>query len=176
MSRREHTGTNLFLVWGYPTLIALLIQFAAKILRDADWYQWLWAAIPLVGAPLMLYFMNKDYARTHNRTIEQDIALQLWLFIAAACAIGGFATGYAGIYQHCYCTFESLLISLGCFMTGAISRATSMKRCGILGAALAFTCPFLQGHLWPWQMLVTAIVVVITLIIPGHLTRQAVNV
>ena len=43
---------------------------------------------------------------------------------------------------------------------------------GIIGTATSFVCLFFQGDLWPWQLLITAIVTVITLIIPGHLFKN----
>ncbi|MBR5395955.1 MAG: hypothetical protein IK144_12870, partial [Bacteroidaceae bacterium] len=50
-SHREPTGENLFLAWGYPTAIFLLLEFAALMLWNKNWCEWLWLGIPLVGAP-----------------------------------------------------------------------------------------------------------------------------
>ena len=171
-SRKEHTGVNLFLVWGYPTVVVLLLEFAALMLWNEDWCRWLWVGIPLVGAPLMIYFVRKDYERTGRRTLDENIAMQMWLFIGAACCLGGFATGFAGVFRLCYCTFQGLLVSMGCFLMGVISRFRPMTVGGIVGAVLSFTCPFFQGDLWPWQLLVTALVAIAALVIPGHLSRR----
>ena len=175
MGRKEQTGVNLFLVWGYPTVFVLLLEFAGLMIWHENWCSWLWAGVPLIGGPLMAYFVNKDYERTHNQSLEQSIAIQLWLFIAAACCIGGFTTGYAGVFEQCYCTFEGVLISLGCFLTGVISRFRPMRVCGIIGAVLSFACLFLQDNLWPWQLIIVVVVAVIALIIPGHLSRSYVK-
>lgn len=172
MSHKDNTGINLFLVWGYPTLVVILLEFAGLMLWNQNWYVWLWVGIPLVGVPLMMYFVNDDYERTHRRTLEQDVAMQLWFFIGGACCLGGFSTGIAGIYDLCYCTFQGLLIGLGSFLTGVISRSRYMKVGGFIGAVLSFACLFLQGSLWPWQLLLSALIVIITLIIPGHMTRH----
>ena len=67
--RKELTGENLFLAWGYPTAIVLLLEFAALLIWNEDWCVWLWMGIPLIGIPLMMYFMNEDYERTRHRTL-----------------------------------------------------------------------------------------------------------
>ena len=53
MSHKDNTGINLFLVWGYPTLVVILLEFAGLMLWNQNWYVWLWVGIPLVGVPLM---------------------------------------------------------------------------------------------------------------------------
>ena len=64
---------------------------------------------------------------------------------------------------------------MGCFLTGVISRFHPMKVCGIIGSALSFAALFLQGDLWPWQLIVAAIITIVTLIIPGHMLKQYVK-
>ena len=46
---------------------------------------------------------------------------------------------------------------------------------GILASLLSAVPLFFQGELWPWQLLVTAVTVTISLIIPGHLFRRYVR-
>lgn len=172
MNHKEHTGVNLFLVWGYPTLLVFLMEFAALMLWDLFLCEWLWAGIPLVGVPLMKYFQRKDYERTGRRTLDEDRALQIWFFIGGASCLSGFFTGFTGVYEQCYCTLQGLLLGMGCFLTGVISRFRPMTVCGIVGAVVSFLLLILQGDLWPWQLLMLAVITVITLIIPGHLSRH----
>ena len=117
MSRQDVTGENLFLAWGYPTVIVLLAEFAALMVWNENWCTWLWAGIPLIGGPLMIYFLNLDYNRTHSRTHEQNNILVMWIFIGIASSIGGFAMGFAGVFQFAFFAYLSLLCGMGCFMT-----------------------------------------------------------
>ena len=158
MSRRELTGENLFLAWGYPTAIA-----------------WLWMGIPLIGTPLMVYFLNEDYERTGCRTLEQNIILVMWIFVGFASGVGGAAMGFVGIFPLCYCAYQGLLVGFGCFMTGIILHFRPKTICGIIASFLSVTPLFLQGDLWPWQLLVASIISVIALIIPGHLFHNYVK-
>ena len=175
LSRKELTGENLFLGWGYPTAIVLLLEFAALQIWNEDWCSWLWVGIPLIGAPLMIYFLNEDYERTHSRTLEQNVILMMWIFIGFASCVGGAAMGFAGLFPLCYCAYQGLLMGMGCFMTGIILHFRPKTICGIIASALSATPLFLQGDLWPWQLLVASLIAIIALIIPGHLFRSYVR-
>ena len=175
MSRKELTGENLFLAWGYPTVIVLIAEFAALLIWNEDWCSWLWAGIPLIGTPLMIYFLNEDYERTHRRTLDQNVILMMWIFIGFACCLGGAAMGIAGVFQQGFFALLSLLCGMGCFMTGIILHFRPKTICGIIASFLSVIPLFFQGDLWPWQLFATAINVVISLIIPGHMFRRYVK-
>jgi hypothetical protein len=171
----EPTGENLFLVWGYPTAFFLFVEFLALILWNEFWCFWIWLGIPLVGTPLMVYFLNEDYERTHRRTIDQNVILQMWIFVGFLSCLGGVTMGFAGVFDMLYCTFQGLLIGFGCLMTGLILHFRPKTVCGIIGCVISFVCLFFQGDFWPWQLLIAVFVTILTLIIPGHLFRHYVK-
>ena len=175
MSRKEPTGENLFLAWGYPTAIVLLAEFVALLVWNENWCNWLWAGIPLIGTPLMVYFLNEDYERTHQRTLEANVILMMWIFIGFASCVGGAAMGFAGVFQQSFFAYLGLLCGMGCFMTGIILHFRPKTICGIIASMLSAVPLFFQGDLWPWQLLVVSLIAVIALIIPGHLFRQYVR-
>ncbi|MBQ8466348.1 MAG: hypothetical protein IJ546_01465 [Prevotella sp.] len=175
MQRRDLTGENLFLAWGYPTVIVLLVEFAALMIWNEDWCAWLWAGIPLIGTPLMIYFLNEDYGRTRRRTLDENVILMMWIFIGFASCAGGTAMGFAGVFQQAFFAYLGLLCGLGCFMTGIILHFRPKTICGILASMLSAVPLFFQGDLWPWQLLATAVNVTIALIIPGHLFKRYVQ-
>ena len=175
MQRRDLTGENLFLAWGYPTVIVLLVEFAALMIWNEDWCAWLWAGIPLIGTPLMIYFLNEDYERTRRRTLDENVILMMWIFIGFASCAGGTAMGFAGVFQQAFFAYLGLLCGLGCFMTGIILHFRPKTICGILASMLSAVPLFFLGDLWPWQLLATAVNVTIALIIPGHLFKRYVQ-
>ena len=175
MSRKDLTGENLFLAWGYPTAIVLLLEFAALMIWNEDWCSWLWAGIPLIGTPLMIYFLNEDYERTRRRTLDENVILMMWIFIGFASCVGGAAMGFAGVFQYCFFAYLGLLCGMGCFMTGIILHFRPKTICGIIASLLSAVPLFFQGELWPLQLLIAAAIVTIALIIPGHLFRQYVK-
>ncbi len=172
MASKELTGENLFLAWGYPTAIVLLLEFAALLLWNADWCDWLWAGIPLIGGPLMVYFLNEDYERTGRRTLDQNVILVMWIFIGFASCVWGAAMGFAGVFRQSFFPYMSLLCGMGCFMTGIILHFRPKTICGIIASLLSAVTLFFQGDQWPWQLLTTAVVITIALIIPGHMFRR----
>ena len=175
MSRKDLTGENLFLAWGYPTVLVLLLEFAALLIWNRDWCSWLWAGIPLIGTPLMIYFLNEDYERTRRRTLDENVILMMWIFIGFASCVGGAAMGFAGVFQQAFFAYLGLLCGMGCFMTGIILHFRPKTICGIIASLLSVVPLFFQGKLWPWQLLVTAVIFTIALIIPGHLFRRYVK-
>ena len=175
MGRKDLTGENLFLAWGYPTAIVLFLEFLTILYYHEQWCSWLWAGIPIVGVPLMMYFLNEDYERTHRRTLDQNVILMMWVFIGFASCVGGAAMGFANVFPQCYCSYQGLLCGMGCFMTGVILHFRPKIICGIIASALSVVPLFLQGDLWPWQMLIASLIAVISLIIPGHLFRRYVK-
>ena len=175
IGRKELTGENLFLAWGYPTAIVLFMEFAALILWNKNWCDWIWVGIPLIGVPLMIYFLNEDYERTHHRTLEANVILMMWIFIGFASCVGGTAMGFAGVFKQCFFAYLSLLCGLGCFMTGIILHFRPKVVCGIIASVLSIVPLFFQGELWPWQLLFTSFTVIISLIVPGHLFRRYVR-
>ena len=175
MSHKGLTGENLFLAWGYPTALVLLLEFAALLIWNEDWCSWLWAGIPLIGTPLMIYFLNEDYERTHRRTLDENVILMMWIFIGFASCVGGAAMGFADVFEKAFFAYLGLLCGLGCFMTGIILHFRPKTICGIIASVLSAVPLFFQGDLWPWQLLIVAIIVTIALIIPGHLFRRYVK-
>ena len=175
MSNKELMGENLFLAWGYPTALVLLFEFIALLLWNEDWCRWLWACIPLIGTPLMIYFLNEDYERTHRRTLNQNVILMMWIFIGFTCCLGGAAMGITGVFQQCFFALLDLLCGMGCFMTGVILNFRPKTICGIIASVLSAVPLFFQGNQWLWQLLVSAIIVTIALIIPGHMFRRYVK-
>ncbi|MBR2530551.1 MAG: hypothetical protein IKE35_05940 [Lachnospiraceae bacterium] len=124
---------------------------------------------------LMIYFLRKDYERTHSRTHDQNNILVMWIFVGFACCIGGFVMGCTGVFQKAFFAFLCLLCGMGCFMTGIILHFRPKTVCGIVASLLSAVPLFFQDDLWPWQLLVTAVIVTIALIIPGHLFRHYVK-
>lgn len=175
MSSRQPTGENLFLAWGYPTAFFLLLEFAAIMLWHEEWCGWIWVGIPFVGTPLMVHYIEMDYERTGNRTLDQKVILQMWIFVGCVSCIGGFAMGFAGVYWQCFFMMISLLSSMGCFLTGVILRFRPKVICGVIATVLSFVPLFLQDDLWLWQLPVTALVFIFALIIPGHLFKRYVR-
>jgi len=76
------------------------------MLWNKNWCEWLGLGIPLVGAPLMIHFLHKDYDRTGHRMLDANVILQMWIFVGFVSCIGGATMGFAGVFEMLYCTFQ----------------------------------------------------------------------
>ncbi|MBQ9435090.1 MAG: hypothetical protein IJU33_03080 [Bacteroidales bacterium] len=172
---KQLTGENLFLVWGYPTALVLLTEFIILQFHKAPWIMWLWLAVPVISVPLMVYFIQKDRTRTHRTTLNENIILQMWLFIGCACCACGIMMGLTVFFETGFFPLLSLLCSMGCFMTGIILRFRPKTICGMIAATISLVSLFFTGEQWHWQLLITFAVIIIALIIPGHLFRKYIH-
>ena len=166
------TGIMLFPLWGWLTAIFYLLTFLACKFLDRDWCLWLWVGIPLVGLPLMIRILRNDHDRFHRRTRSSRLILDYWIFAACAIGLGGFLLGFFDLYEVVENPVICLLLGIGSFITGEVSRFRPMIVGGLSGAALGIVCFLLQGELWVWQPLVVVVVAVVALIIPGHLFEK----
>ena len=169
------TGENIFLVWGWPTAVLFLLEFVLWQLFRQEWCLWLWVGIPVVAVPLMVHFLRKDHERTHVRTHNAKVVLDYWIFVGAACGIGGFAFGFAGLYEDCFMPLVCLLVGIGSFLTGEILRFRPKIVCGLIGCAAGMASFLLRGDLWHWQLLSVAMVALVSLIVPGILYNRRVR-
>ena len=103
------------------------------------------------------------------------LAENVKMFIGFASCIGGAAMGFAGVFDKCYCAYQGLLCGMGCFMTGIILHFRPKTICGIIASILSVVPLFFQGDLWHWQLLITSVIAVVALIIPGHLFKSYVK-
>lgn len=169
MQKKEISGKNPFLIWGYSIAIAYLLTFGAMMLWNNSWCLFILCGIPVVGVPFMQNSLHEDYKRCHMRTKEEDYVLKVWLFVGIAIGVSAFATAFAGVYHQCLFPLACLLMGMGSFFTGVILCYKPKRVCGIIACILSAVPLFLQDDLWPWQLFSTAIITVIALIIPGHM-------
>ena len=166
------TGENLFLMWGTLTSVFFLLQFVLWNWLEQDWCMWVLTGIVLIGWPWMIVLLRKDHNRTHRRTHESRIVLDVWIFVGVACAVGGFVFGLADVFERFAMPLMSLLVGGGACVTGEVIRFRPKIIGGIVGSVLGIGAFILQGELWTWQMLALSLVAVVSLVIPGYLYKN----
>ena len=161
-------GKSIFISWGYISVFFLVLEFFALMIWNEEWCYYLWIGIPVVG---MIQGADGIFINKNRQTLDwkNTTVLYTWAFIGFTCGICGFMTGVTGLFASCFLTFVGLLFSIGSFITGALLRLRSHIVCAFSGAALSFLTLLFQGDLWPWQLVTTALVVAVSMIIPGHL-------
>ncbi|MEE3375426.1 MAG: hypothetical protein VZR22_01835 [Candidatus Cryptobacteroides sp.] len=169
------TGESLFLLWGTLTAGFFLLQFVLWELLHQPWCLWVWAGAVLIGWPWMILLLRKDHNRTHCRTHEAKVILDIWVFIGAACAVGGFIFGLANLFELFAIPLMSLLVGIGAFVTGEVNRFRPKIIGGLSGAGIGIGSFVFQEELWAWQMLALSVVSVVSLVIPGFLYKKSIK-
>ena len=169
------TGESLFLLWGTLTAGFFLLQFVLWELLHQPWCLWVWAGAVLIGWPWMILLLRKDHNRTHCRTHEAKVILDIWVFIGAACAFGGFVLGLANLFEFFAIPLMSLLVGIGAFVTGEVNRFRPKIIGGLSGAAIGIGSFVFQEELWAWQMLALSVVSVVSLVIPGFFDKKSIK-
>jgi hypothetical protein len=169
------TGENLFLLWGILTSTFFLIQFILWMVLRQPWCMWIWSGAVVIGWPWMIVLLRRDHNRTHRRTHEAKIILDFWIFVGAACAVGGFVFGLANLFEFFAIPLMSLLIGIGAFVTGEVNRFRPKIIGGISGAVIGIGSFILQEDLWAWQMLALSVVSIVSLVIPGLLYKNRIK-
>lgn len=167
------TANPLFVLWGSVTAVIYLLEFFFWRAYQAEWCLWLWIGIPVIACPLMAIILKKDRDRSHMRSRMSKLVLDYWIFTGTAICLGGFLFGFTGVYCVAENPMICLLVGIGAFITGEVTRYRPMMVCGLLGAAIGIGAFTLQGELWYWQMLAVAVTAIIALIIPGVLYKKA---
>ena len=136
---------------------------------------WVWLAAVIIGWPWMIVLIRRDHDRTHRRTHESKIILDLWIFIGVLCAVGGLALGFADLFESLAMPLIGLLIGIGAFVSGQVIRFRPKTIGGIIGATIGLLSFTLQCDLWTWQMLTLSLASVVALVIPGFLYKKSIR-
>ena len=169
------TGENIFLLWGLLTSVFFLLQFVLWECLHQPWCMWVWLAAVIIGWPWMIVLIRRDHDRTHRRTHESKIILDLWIFIGVLCAVGGLALGFADLFESLEMPLIGLLIGIGAFVSGQVIRFRPKTIGGIIGATIGLLSFTLQCDLWTWQMLTLSLASVVALVIPGFLYKKSIR-
>ena len=169
LNDRPLSGEKMFLIWGYPILLFYLLEFISWQIWHAEWCLFIWIGIPLVAVPLTVLSVRQDQLRSHHTEFNKYVILKMWIFIGCLIGLLGFVMGFAGVYELFFYTLVCLLSSTGVFVTGIYMHFRPMIVCSIIAAVLSAFLLFLQGEIWHWQLLGSAIIMGISLLIPGHI-------
>jgi hypothetical protein len=162
------TKNSIFLYWGWPTVVFFTLMFVLWQWLHQGWCLFVWAGIPLVGAPLTINAFHKDRERTHIRTHSAKMVIDYWVFVGAFCLFGGFLYGFNGLGLVCYYPLIALLIGLGAFITGEALRFKPMIVGGILGSVIGVGAFLLQGDNAGLQILSVAVSALFSMVVPGY--------
>lgn len=159
-------SSHYFLLWGWATMVGCLIQFILmQVVHYSDHYV-AWFITP-VALLIHFVFLFKDNRERRVKTFIGQANGYLWMAIGFSFMVLAFIFSRIG-WQYSF-PFYILFYGIGTSVSGALLQFKPMVRGGIACFVFASVAAYLPYHL---QILLTAVAILISYIIPGHLLRS----
>ena len=160
-----------FLLWGWFVFLAIFTQFILKeVLHYDHHYLVWWRVIP--ATIITIIYTSKQNKRRGVRTYIGESMASLWTgvgisFFVLSMIISSTKEGWMFSYP-----FFILLYGLGTFISGRILKFTPLVVGGIINWVLACIAGYVP---YDYQMLLAALAILTSYIIPGHLLGNKKN-
>jgi len=159
--------SHYFLLWGYAVFIGCTLQFTLKKLEyEKHYLAWL---VTVAAIILHIAFSIRDSKREKVSTYASDANAYLWMGIGFSFMVLAFIFSYMEQgWRYCF-PFYILFYGLGTFVSGGMLRYKPLMIGGGICYVLAVVAVFID---YDMQILLTAISIFISYIIPGHMLRM----
>jgi hypothetical protein len=155
-----------FLLWGWLVFIASLLQFTLKVFVKYSNHGAAWNLM-FIGIIVSIFRGVKEGKRKIVTTYIDDSLRYTWISIFITQLLFVFVFMRRGDWENCY-TFYMLLYAIGCFITGRILKFSPLVW-GAIGCW--FLAIFSTFASFDYNILLCALAILISYIIPGHLLR-----
>jgi len=167
----DKTKTNIgknrfyFLLWGWYTFLAIIIQFILKVVFGYERHYLVWLGVIPTLIVTIVHAAKQNKHKAVRTYIGESMA-SLWIgvgisFFVLSVIISGTKEGWLFSYP-----FFILLYGLGTFISGRILKFNPLIIGGIINWILACITVYLN---YDYQMLLAATAILTSYIIPGHL-------
>jgi hypothetical protein len=157
-------SSHYFLLWGWSVLLGCVLQFVLlNIEYPHHYYAWFITPITLI---IHGFFIYKDRKKQKVETFINDANRHLWTVIGLSFFVMSFIFSKIG-WQYCF-PFYILIYGIGTYVSGNLIKFKPLIVGGIINLLLSIITVFLP---YRYQMLMTAVAILISYIIPGHLLR-----
>lgn len=157
-----------FLLWGWLVFGCCVAGYVLKVFVAYPNHFIVWWLMP-VGGIISGWYGAKQSKRQRVKTFLDEALGYLWIAIAlsfialvAVNMIGGFA------WQTAF-TYYIMLYAIGTFVSGSLLRFMPLVYGGLLNFVL---CVVSAKFTYDGQLLIGALAILISYIIPGHLLRR----
>ncbi|RYD88496.1 MAG: hypothetical protein EOP50_18995 [Sphingobacteriales bacterium] len=168
---RSGLGENrfYFLFWGWVVFAALLTEYVLKVLLGVErhYHVW-WVIVPAVLITIL--YSRRHRERSGVSSYVGESMGYLWMgvgisFFVMSILVSAIPQGYNYLFP-----FYILFYGLGTFISGRLLRFRPLIIGGIVNWVLAIACIYVP---YDTQMLLTALAILASYIIPGHLLGRA---
>src|SRR4051794_1947321 len=157
--------SHYFLLWGWAVMIGCLLQFYLKVIAGYPQYYLAWLITPVAWV-IHFLFIYRDTKYKKVRTFVDEANAYLW----TAIALGFFAVGFVFAkigWQYCF-PFYILFYGMGTYVSGRLIKFKPL----IIGGIICFPLVIIAVNAsYDMQILISALAVFISYIIPGYILR-----
>lgn len=162
---RAKINGNILLVWGYTVVAVSVLIWMLKKWGIFPYVSLLWLLIPFICLPITRYLSLKDKVKVKSyldKTIDHITILNVLV-----CGL----IALSAIWSKTPVLFiEGILFSMWIIIIGLLIRYKLAVYGGVAGIALSFCLLFIPEEVN--QILVFALIPILSIIIPGHLFKK----
>jgi hypothetical protein len=157
-------SSHYFLLWGWATMLGCLGQYILLMAGyPKHYYAWF---ITLVAVVVHVFFILRDRKKEKVKTFINEANGYLWSAIGFSFMVLAFVFSRIG-WQYCFPIYI-LLYGLGTYVSGGLIKFKPLQIGGLLNFLIAAITVYLPYNN---QMLMCALAILTSYIIPGHLLR-----
>ena len=155
-----------FLLWGWTTFIAIVMQFVLKVGLHYKHHYMVWLLMFVAGI-ISIIGAQKDAKKSKVRTYVGESMSQLWMGIGISFFVLSFIITVGIGWVHAW-PFIILMYGLGTFISGKILQFTPLVAGGIICWILAATSVFVDYN---YQLLLAAAAIFFSYLLPMYIIR-----
>ncbi len=154
------------LLWGWLVFGCCLVQYILKVYFLYPNHYFVWWLMPVGGVVSSIYGSRQAKRQTVKTFVEEAVDY-VWISLAISFVVLVIVNMIGDGWRHAF-TYYILLYAIGTFITGSLIRFRPLIIGGLINFALAAASVRFS---YDNQLLVGAIAILISYIIPGHLLR-----
>jgi hypothetical protein len=172
----EKTKTNIgenrfyFLMWGWLIFGAVLLQFFLKVVVNYEYHYIVWL-VTIIGMILTIMRGKSDARKQAHRTYIGDSMGYLWMGIGIGFFVMSVIISISIGWLKAWPLFI-MFYGMGTFISGKLIKFQPLVVGGVICWLLAPVAAFLH---YDYQLLLGALAILISYIIPGYLINTEKN-
>ena len=158
--------SHYFLLWGWAVFIGCVLQYYLKVIIDYPQHYYAWYITP-VALIIFIVLLIRDRKKEKVTTFIDEASKYLWTALGFSFLALGFIFSKMG-WQYCYPIYI-LFYGIGTYVSGSLIKFRPLTIGGLLCFPLAVITAYVD---FDSQIIMLAIAVLVSYIIPGHLLRM----
>lgn len=156
-----------FLLWGWLVFGCCIGQFVLKVLFENPNHSVVWLLMPLGGLVSWIYGARQSKKQKVKSFVNTALEY-LWMALAISFFVLVLVNVFSAGWQMAF-TYYILLYAIGTFVSGKLIQFQPLVAGGLVNFVLAAVSVKFS---FDYQLLIGALAILISYIIPGHLLRK----